>query len=127
MDEKTVRQGNTQSAFDDQNSNLYMLQFIILAVLVGYWHSQGEISFIPSSWSPWVVGGVVFIGSMIVSFIPMVGNLLAIGFAICWGLFGYSLMESFDAGDGAKWTVTVILGMVGGGLNLSGMRWSQDI
>ena len=127
MGEKTVRQGNTQSAFDDQNSKLYMLQFIILAVLVGYWHSQGEISFIPSSWSPWVVGGVVFIGSMIVSFIPMVGNLLAIGFTICWGLFGYSLMESFDAGDGAKWTVTVILGMVGGGLNLSGMRWSQDI
>jgi hypothetical protein len=38
-----------------------------------------------------------------------------------------SIMDAFDASAGATWTVAIILCLAGGGVNLSGMRWAEDI
>ena len=127
MDENDIRKGNTQSSFDTEQSNLFMFQFLALAVAAGYQQSSDGIFFIPSSWSPWAVGGVTLIAGMVLSMIPIIKNITAIGFTLCWGFFGYSLMDAFDASAGATWTVAIILCLSGGGVNLSGMRWAEDI
>ena len=85
------------------------------------------IFFIPSSWSPWAVGGVTLIAGMALSVIPIIKNILAIGFTLCWGFFGYTLMDAFGTSAGATWAVAVFLCLAGGGVNLSGMRWAEDI
>jgi hypothetical protein len=127
MTEDKIRAGSTQSAFDTEMSNVFLFQFFTLAIIVGYQQSKGNMSFIPSSWDPWVVGGVTLVGSMFLSFIPIIKNILAIALTLCWGFFGYSLMDIFDASEGAKWTVAIFLCLSGAGINLSGMRWTEDI
>ena len=127
MNEDKIRVGNTQSAFDTENSNMFTFQFFVLAVLAGVLQSDGQIPFIPSSWDPWVVGGVTFVFTIVLMVIPVIKNILAIGLTLGWGFFGYSLMKFFDASVGATWTVAIMLCLAGAGLNSSGMRWAEDV
>ncbi len=131
MNEDQIRRGNTQSAFDSEFSNMYVGQFALIGIIVGFAQNDGGLTelipFIKKDWSPVAVGIATFILSCILTFIPIVSKVFLTFMTLFWGYVAFEICAEFDLGSGTQWSVTILVTLCALGINLSGFRWSEDL
>ena len=68
-----TRKGFTQAQFNDSASSLLMGEIVVISALLGWANSS------------WYVFGGLFIGLIILFFIPVINIILTIIFSVAWG------------------------------------------
>ena len=95
MNEDQIRRGSTQSAFDSEHSGMYVGQFALIGIIVGFAHDSGLIPFIQNDWSPVAVGIATFILSIILTFIPIVSIVFLTFITLFWGYVAFEICAEF--------------------------------
>jgi len=131
MNEDQIRRGSTQSAFDSEHSGMYVGQFALIGIIVGFAHDSGLmpelIPFIQKDWSPVAVGIATFILSIILTLIPIVSIVFLTFITLFWGYVAFEICTEFDLGSGTQWSVAILVTLCAAGLNMSGFQWSKDL
>ena len=118
MSTSNVRKGNTQSSFNEGAANAVIVEIILLSSALGYFFGN------------WYVFGGLLLGLGIAFMIPILNIILALIFALSWGVIGATLGKPFQNLESIKdVSIDLILSLfstpasqvLGGFLFLSGL------
>ena len=127
-----TRKGFTQAQFNDSASSLLMGEIVVISALLGWANSS------------WYVIGGLFIGLIILFFIPVINIILTIIFSVAWAFIGagiccyfedVSLSDTSSLGDLFLTLFSVPSSQVVGaflllsslGLHFAGIEWIRDV
>ena len=127
-----TRKGFTQAQFNDSASSLLMGEIVVISALLGWANSS------------WYVFGGLFIGLIILFFIPVINIILTIIFSVAWAIIGagiccyfedVSLSDTSSPGDlfltlfsvPSSQVVGAILLLISLGLHFAGIEWIRDL
>ncbi len=127
-----TRKGFTQAQFNDSASSLLMGEIVVISALLGWANSS------------WYVFGGLFIGLIILFFIPVINIILTIIFSVAWAFIGaaiccyfedVSLSDTSSLDDlfltlfsvPSSQVVGAILLLISLGIHFAGIEWIRDV
>jgi len=109
-----MRRDFTQATFNEKNSNLFFMQILVVAVVIG---------FIAESW---LIFGAVLIGLIWSLQFREVAQIVCVVFALAWGGVGFAIGKANESKE-ATIVLAIIGFLIGLGVNLSGLQWARDV
>ena len=85
-----VRKGVTQASFNEEASFVFFAEILLLSSALGY------------SFGNWYVFGGLLIGLGIAFMIPILNKILALIFALSWGIIGAIIVKFFQSLESIK-------------------------
>lgn len=111
---QATRRGLTNARFNEENSNIFLGEIVVIAIAVGLW---------AHSW--WAFGGAL-LGLFLALRVPVLALILVVLLSAGWGFIGWAIGTMF-ANLGAQVVLATLAFVAGLGAHLSGLEWVQDI
>lgn len=114
MSSRDVRKGVTNAKFNEEQSNVLMIEIMIISIGFGLF---------TQSW--WGFGGIL-IALMMSMHIPFIAIPLMVVLSVGWGIIGYGIGSLFGS-TGASVVMGGIAFLAGIGTHMAALEWVKDI